>query len=198
MALYFITGNPHKFREAKMLIPEIELLDIDLPELQSLDGKEIIEAKLKEAMRHHDGEFIVEDLGMHFHCIDGLPGPLIKWFITTLKAEGLSDLVHRYEDHGAHIRYLLGYAREADARRPGNSVPEDAKAGRIEFFEIIVEGEIVRPRGRNGFGFDPIFVPEGSDKTYAEMTPDEKNAVSHRGKALRMLKERLAQTQGSS
>ena len=177
MTLYFITGNRNKFQEAKQVIPALELLEIDLPEIQSLDGKEIIEAKLREAMRHHDGEFIVEDLGISLECLGRLPGPLIKWFLKELGPQGIYELTAKYGNSKARIRYLLGYA----------------KSGSVEFFEIIVDGDIVEPRGSHAFGFDPIFQPEGSERTYGEMTIEEKNAVSHRGQGLRRLREFLSQ-----
>ena len=65
--------------------------------------------------------------------------------------------------------------------------------GREEIFKGIAKGRIGRkPRGSKGFGYDPVFYPEGHAKTFAEMTADEKNALSHRGKALRKFKEYMA------
>ena len=61
--LYFITGSQGKFREVKAILPEVEMLEMDLPEIQGIDAKKIIEAKLEEATKHHAGEFIVEDTG---------------------------------------------------------------------------------------------------------------------------------------
>ena len=67
------------------------------------------------------------------------------------------------------------------------------QGGQKYLFEGVVEGEIAtEKRGTKGFGYDPVFYMEEYDKTTAEMTPDEKNAVSHRGKALRIFAEKLA------
>ena len=84
MSLYFITGNKNKFEEVKSILPEIEQLDVDLPEIQDIDAQNIIRFKLLEALRHHAGEFIVEDTSLYFDCLKGLPGPLIKWFLETI------------------------------------------------------------------------------------------------------------------
>jgi non-canonical purine NTP pyrophosphatase (RdgB/HAM1 family) len=183
MTLYFITGNRNKFNEAKEVIPNLQMLDLDLPEIQGVDGEEIIKAKLAEAMKDLQvkeillhSEVIVEDTGLHFDCINGLPGPLIKWFLKGLGPQGLYEITRRYGNHHAHVRCLLGYARE----------------GNIEFFEGVVKGEIVPPTGDSAFGWDPVFRPTGHEKTYAQMNKEEKVAISHRSKALLELKRYLA------
>lgn len=82
----FITGNAGKISEAKSILGEcIEPLDMDLPEVQDIDPKKIITAKLNEARRTNKGSFMVEDTSLFLDCLNGLPGPLIKWF---LKAVG--------------------------------------------------------------------------------------------------------------
>ena len=176
MTPYFITGNKNKFNEAKLLIPSLEMLALELPELQSDDAEFIIRAKLAEARKHHDGEFIVEDTSLHFKCLNGLPGPLIKWFLHRLGHKGLYDLVSRSGNYGATARTLIGYARSS---------------GDMQFFEGVTEGTIVSPRGKTTFGWDPIFRPAGHEKTYAEMTKKEKNKISHRSKAMKKLSEFL-------
>ena len=84
MNLYFITGNKNKFEEVKSILPNTEQLDIDLPEIQDIDAKIIIRAKLLAALKHKDGEFIVEDTSLYLDCLGGLPGPLIKWFMKNM------------------------------------------------------------------------------------------------------------------
>lgn len=170
--IYFITGNEKKFMEMKAILPEIERLDIDLPEIQDLDPHAIIRAKLEEALRHHNGEFIVEDTSVSMECLNGLPGPFIKWFLQTVGARGLADLTEKFGNERATVTIIIGYAKSA----------ED-----IRFFEGMVHGRIVSPRGERGFGWDPIFQPDGSDQTYAEMGPDEKNKISPRRIALDQL-----------
>ena len=176
MTLYFITGNKNKFEEARHILGEIEQLDVDLPEIQEIDPREIIRAKLSEALKHKKGEFIVEDTSLYFEALNGLPGPLIKWFLKALDREGLFQLCEKIWNNRAEAKCLLGYTRNENE---------------IQFFEGIIRGQIVKPRGESGFGWDPIFQPTGHDKTFAEMTKDQKNAISHRRMALNKLKEFL-------
>jgi non-canonical purine NTP pyrophosphatase (RdgB/HAM1 family) len=175
--LYFITGNKNKLAEVRAILgEEVGHLDIDLPEIQEIDAHEIIKAKLQEAFRHAEGEFIVEDTSLYLDGLNGLPGPLIKWFLQALGTEGLADLAERLGNAKATARTVIGYARNR----------ED-----IRFFEGNVSGSIVKPRVPSAFGWDPIFLPDGYDKTYAEMEKEEKNRMSHRRLALDKLKEFL-------
>jgi inosine/xanthosine triphosphate pyrophosphatase family protein len=80
MKIQFITGNKNKFAEAQKIISNLEQLDVDLPEIQEIDAKKVIEAKLQEARNLFEGEFVVEDTSLYLDCLNGLPGPLIKWF----------------------------------------------------------------------------------------------------------------------
>lgn len=174
--IYFITGNEKKFNEMKAIMPELERLDIDLPEIQEMDPHVIIRAKLEEALRHHDGEFIVEDTSVSLECLNGLPGPFIKWFSIALGIEGLATIAKKLENDRASTTVVIGYAKDAD---------------HVQFFEGVVHGRIVPPRGERGFAWDPIFQPDGYDQTYAEMGPEEKNKISARRLALDKLKEYL-------
>lgn len=176
MPLYFITGNAGKFAEVKAILPQIEQLNIDLDEIQSLDPQAVIEHKLAQAAAQHDGAFIVEDSSVSFNCLNGFPGTLIKWLHESLGPAGLADLVHRYKDHSADVIVTIGY------RDP---------AGSLHFFTSKYSGMIVRPQGESGFGWDSIFMVAGHTKTNAELTTDEKNTISARGEAARMLAEHL-------
>jgi len=83
--LYFITGNKNKFHEVQMVLPNIQQLNIDLPEIQSLNSQEVLSEKLKIAHTLHlDKSFIVEDTSLVFDAWNGLPGPLIKWYLETV------------------------------------------------------------------------------------------------------------------
>lgn len=174
MRIYFITGNKNKFAEASAIVPELEQLDIDLPEIQHIDPQEVIKAKIEEAHKRHSGRFIVEDTSLTLDCLNGLPGPLIKWFLEAMGNRGLHDLAERYGVFGATARTVIGYAE----------YPEAAP----RFFEGKLRGWIVAPTGKSGFGWDPIFAPEGATKSFQQMTPAEKNRVSMRGEAFRQLK----------
>lgn len=194
--LFFITGNKDKFLEIKKELPEIEQLDVDLPEIQDIDPKAIIEAKLKAAFAHYKGEFIpletgrpkaavavtasgrsltgfiVEDTSFLLSCINGLPGPFAKWFLKALGREGVYNLCGKMGNYEAFGKTIIGFARS----------PQD-----IHFFEGSIKGTIVAPRAESGFGWDPIFVPDGHEKSFSEMSTEEKNGISHRGTALKKL-----------
>ncbi len=176
MELYFITGNKNKFNEVKEILDRnIKQLELDLLEIQELDPKKIISEKLKEAMGNYKGALIVEDTSLYIEGLNGLPGPLIKWFLQTLGIEGLYKMARDSGNTKAKASTMIGYY---DGRE-------------IRFIEGSVEGEIVPPSGKSGFGWDPIFKPANQLKTYQQMTLEEKNKISHRGKAFLKLKELL-------
>lgn len=175
--LRFITGSANKFAEAAAIIPDLVRAEADLPEIQSLDPEQIICAKLDEAARSFEGRLIVEDTCLFFDCLgSSLPGPLIKWFLKPLGPQGLFELADRYGVHGATARCTVGL-KDGD---------------RIRFFVGEVRGAIVAPAGETAFGWDPIFKPEWSDRTFAELSTEEKNADSHRARAFKALASHLS------
>ena len=174
--MIFITGNKGKFEEASKIITNLEQSDIDLVEIQSLDPKEIIKAKLDEARKTTQGDIVVEDGGLYIESLNGLPGPLIKWFMKALDNDGLFKLVEQSENKKAEAKVIIGVGFENE---------------KVEFFEGSVSGTIVAPRGDNGFGWDKIFTPDGFDKTFAEMQLTEKNEISMRKIAFQKLKDYL-------
>lgn len=165
MNLYFITSSKGKFTEVSSVIPDIKHLTIDLPEIQEIDPKKIISAKLQEAFKHHSDECIVEDTSLYLDCLNGLPGPLIKWFLKNIGNEGVFKIGEKFENTKATAKTFIGYAKSASD---------------IHFFEGDVSGNVVYPRGDKGFGWNPIFQPEGSTKTFAEMELPEKRKYSMR------------------
>ena len=186
--LYFITGNKNKFLEIKSMIPELEQLELDLDEIQETDAKKIIEHKMKEALKHHQDSFIIEDTSLYIKSLNNLPGPLIKWFMQKLGNEGIwrisdtskfgkekmNEIGKDLEDNGAEAKTIIGYANSK---------------GDIQFFEGSITGKIVKPSGPTNFGWDPIFMPDGYSKTFQEMTKEEKNKISMRRLAVEKLKE---------
>lgn len=175
--LLLVTGNPGKLAEARrMFSGELESAELDLPEPQSLDIAEILEAKASHAWRHFERELIVEETALELAGLNGFPGPLVKWMLKALGAPGLARTAIASGTARATARCRLLYV-DADRRIAA---------------EGVCRGELVLPaRGEGGFGWDPVFQPEGSAKTYAEMSAGEKDAVSHRGAAWREMKERL-------
>ncbi|MBR9690953.1 non-canonical purine NTP pyrophosphatase [Candidatus Woesearchaeota archaeon] len=177
MTLYFITTNKNKFSEAKILLKdaaELKQLKIDLDEIQEIDQEKIIGHKLKEAQKHKKRRFIVEDTSLVIKGMKGLPGPLTKWFIKTIDIDGIARLKELFGD-GVTATSMIGYSDENG----------------VHFFEGKIKGKIVSPRGRAYFQWDRIFVPQGYDKTFAEMSLEEKNKISHRSKAFLKLKSHL-------
>ena len=175
----FVSGNKTKVKEIQHLMPGIKILDIDLPEIQELDSTKIITAKLKAALEHTQGPIIVDDTSLYLDCFKGqLPGPLIKWFLNTVKNTGLVELTHTLGSSGAQAKTVIGYAKDRDS---------------IAFFEGSFTGSIVPPQGTHGFGWDHVFMPDGHTTTLACMDTEAKNAISMRGQAIATLKEYLKQ-----
>jgi non-canonical purine NTP pyrophosphatase (RdgB/HAM1 family) len=172
---YFITGNKGKFNEVKDIIPTIEQINLDLPEVQELDPKVVIEEKLKAAQKLREGEFVCEDTSLYIDCLNGFPGPLIKWFLKSLNETEIHELVEKYNNSKVTAKTVVGYT-------DGNN---------IKFFEGILEGTIVKPRGDGGFGWDKMFQPVGHEKTLGEMSIQEKNQISMRKIAFEELRDYL-------
>lgn len=176
MAYYFITGNKNKLKEVEAVLEGVEQFDIDLPEIQEIDAHEVVKAKLLEALNYKKGNFIIEDTSLYLDCLNGLPGPLIKWFLKTIGNDGLFRLVKKLGNDKAQAKTIIGYAKNRKE---------------IHFFEGVVHGRIVAPKCESSFGWDPIFKPDGSEKTFAEMGSAEKNKISMRRIALNKLKKFL-------
>jgi len=173
-----VTANPGKLVEARRLAGhDVESAAVDLPEIQSLDLEEVLRAKAEAAWSRLGRPLVVEDSGLDLTALNGFPGPLIKWMLTAVGAEGIARAGLSLGDPRATARCMLFYK---DAYR-----------------EVIVEGvtagTLVLPgRGTRGFGWDPVFLPEGGELTFGELDGAEKDAVSHRGKAWRAMIRRLA------
>lgn len=174
--LQFITGNYNKFAEVQAIIPEIEQLDIDLPEIQSLDPQEIVAFKLKAAAEQVQGNFIVEDTSLYLEGLHGLPGPFIRWFMKAMGREGLAKIAIESGNPRAEAKTIIGYMDDE---------------GNTHYFEGSIKGEIVMPLGETSFGWDPIFMPDGYDLTFAEMGITEKNEISMRRQAAQKLADFL-------
>ena len=175
--LYFITGNEGKLKEAQSILPNIQSYTMDLPEIQDIDAKKVIEVKLKSAISVlPTASIVVEDTSLYFDCLKGLPGPFIKWFLQALGHQGLFELVQRYDNPKAEAKTILGLAQNGIIRG---------------FFAGSLQGNIVSPRGNDGFGWDAIFQPEGFTQTFAEMTPTQKDTISMRKIAFEELKKFL-------
>jgi non-canonical purine NTP pyrophosphatase (RdgB/HAM1 family) len=175
--LLLVTGNPGKVEEARRAARRpIDAFAVDLPEVQSLDLEEVLRAKAETAFEALGRPLVVEEAGLELAAMNGFPGPLVRWMLEAMGAEGIARTAGALGDRRARAVCLLAWT---DGER--------LVVGRGE-----TRGELVLPsRGANGFGWDPVFQPEGESRTYGELTEDEKDALGHRGKAWRDLLARL-------
>lgn len=172
-----VTGNRGKIAEARLALGlEIDAVEMDLPEIQSLDLLEILTQKAEAAWEIVRRPLVVEEAGLGLLAMNGFPGPLVKWMLEAVGAEGIARTAHALGDPRAVARCALLY-RDAE---------------RTVVAEGSTPGTLVLPgRGELGFGWDPVFLPDGESRTFAELEGREKDAVSHRGKAWRALMPRL-------
>lgn len=182
-AITFITGNPSKAKQiARYLDYRVMHRNLGFGEVQSLDLREVVEHKAKEAYRQVKKPVLVEDTSLRFKSLGRLPGPLIKWFLTELGNRGLCRMLDAYDSRVAIAGVCFGLY--------------DGK--RLHFFEGWIEGSIAdRPRGVKGFGWDPIFVPIGVRKTWSEMSEAEQRRTSMRRVALKKLERYLRRSSSS-
>jgi non-canonical purine NTP pyrophosphatase (RdgB/HAM1 family) len=174
MELRLATSSQQKAAQiAAMLARPVQQMAIDLPEVQALAVQAVIDAKARAAYAYVGQPVLVEDTGLIIHSWQGLPGALIRWFLETVGNEGICTMLANFPDRSATAVTCIGYF---DGQQCHTFVGE-------------TQGHIVpAPRGTLGFGWDPIFLPAGSDKTFAEVTTEERGAVSMRAKAVRALK----------
>lgn len=174
----FVTGNPNKAREAGQILGiEVERVDLQgLFEIQTSDLSELMAHKVNQAYEVLKTPVMVEDSALIFAAWNGLPGALVKWFE---KSVGCAGMVKMLEPFGNREAFAVCQV----AVRQGEEI-------------VVAKGEVKgsiahAPRGGNGFGWDVIFIPEGQTRTFAEMSAEEKNAVSHRRKAFEALRSML-------
>jgi len=175
--LFLVTGNANKLKEWQQIIPStisIDIADIDLTEIQSVDPEEIITDKACRAFEVVGKPVVVEDVEAGLEKLNGLPGPFIKFFLQKLGNGALYQLAGQ-EGERATISCSIAYYDGEKMLTVRGDVP----------------GTIVAPRGSEGFGFDATFVPDGETQTYAEMDDEKKNILSHRYKAIQLLVEKL-------
>ena len=173
--ILLVTSNRNKLREFEQILGfRIENAALDLDEIQTVEVEDVVEHKAKQAFERIKKPVLCEDTGLYFDEWNGLPGALMKWFGRTIGYENLCSLLR--ENRKARAKTVIGYF--------------DGK--NYESFKGEVAGTIsLFPKGTGNFGWDPIFIPEGSDRTFAQMTTEEKNEISMRRIALEELKRFL-------
>ena len=167
--LRYVTSNPGKAREAEdYLGDDVDAVDLTYPEIQA-DTLEPIAAAGAEAAYDAlagDDPVSVDDAGLFIEALGGFPGPYSSYVEDTVGIERVGELARAESNRSAMFRCVIAYTDGSVAKT----------------FEGKVRGRIVEPRGSGGFGYDPIFAH--GEQTFAEMETAEKNARSHRGRAL--------------
>lgn len=175
--LILVSTNPNKGIEGERIlgVPLLRV-SISLPEIQAATIEDITRYKVEVARTKGYNCLIVEDVSLGFDALGNFPGPYVKWLLEAAGGKGLAAIAYALNDRAAKAQCCVGYWNGKEVRTFLGDCP----------------GEIlVQPRGERHFGWDAWFVPRGSKKTFAEMSDEEKDAVSHRGHAYRMLGEHL-------
>ncbi len=177
--LIFVTGNENKLQEARSILQEYDIWNtkLELPEIQGT-AEEIVIAKAKAAFRILKKPCFVEDVSFGFEAWNGLPGPYIKDFIRQIGVEKLPSLVEG-KSPVAETTCMIGLAMAEND---------------VQIVKGTIRGKVVSAGGDNGFDYDRIFIPEGFEKRYSEMSDEEKNSISHRGEAYRKFRLLLERT----
>jgi XTP/dITP diphosphohydrolase len=181
--VFFATGNIHKFNEARVVLAQHGLaagmLREKALEIQSDSLTEIASASAVDAYKRCHLPLIVEDAGLFVEALKGFPGPYAAYVYKTVENAGLLKLMENVKNRKATFRSAIAYC--------------DGESGKTVCFLGETKGEITTQERqkdfKSAFGFDPIFQPQGSKKTFAEMTLEEKNGFSHRAQAVNKFAE---------
>ncbi len=179
MEILFATGNKHKLGEAnsigKKFGVKFRKVDVPYPEIRDTDVARVAEAGAKFVFEKIKNPVIVEDSGLYIEALDGFPCTYSKFVFEKIGNEGILKLMETKDNKNAKFKSAIGYC--------------DGKV--VKVFVGIVEGKITKNvKGSSGFGYDPIFVPRGQKKTFAE-DYELKNRISHRNTAITELCEWL-------
>ena len=182
--IVFATNNAHKLQEMRQIAGEafeiLSLADIDcrqeLPETaDTLEGNASMKAQY--VFDHFGLDCFADDTGLEVDALNGAPGVHSARYAT----DGHDDVANT----ALLLRNLSGVTNRAARFRTAIALIED---GQLRLFEGKVEGAIATARsGAGGFGYDPVFIPNGHNCSFAEMTPEQKNAISHRARAAKAL-----------
>jgi XTP/dITP diphosphohydrolase len=177
--IYFITGNKGKLEEAKNKLSEVNIKvvqkNIGYPEIQADSLEDVASFGAKYIQKKINSSFILEDAGLFIESLNGFPGVYSAYVFYSIGCTGILKLLEEVDTdkRKACFRSVLTYVEL-------NKKPR--------FFIGECHGKISTIKtGIQGFGYDPIFIPNGKTKTFAQMSINEKNDVSHRGKALKKL-----------
>lgn len=167
--LFFVSSNNHKYQEAKIILDSLGVnigyLKSNLEEIQSNSIVTIAMAKARDAFSKFKKPVIVEDDGLFIDSIDGFPGPYSSYVFKTIETKGILNLLKN--NRKAKFVSIITYCDKTI----------------LQSFEGKLDGKISKIQKGRGWGFDPIFIPNNSKKTFAEL--NNKNELSHRYKALK-------------
>ncbi|KXA92530.1 hypothetical protein AKJ65_07440 [candidate division MSBL1 archaeon SCGC-AAA259E19] len=178
MSLVFATSNKNKFEEARKIAEghdlELEHRDVPYVEIQADDVVDVVKPSAQQATELLDSPCFVEDAGLFIEVLNGFPGPYSAYVYKTLQNRGILRLMEGKENRRAEFVSAVGYCEPGYEPR---------------IFKGKVRGTITKEsRGSGGFGFDPIFMPDlGEGGTFAEMSTEMKDALSHRGESIEKL-----------
>lgn len=182
MKILFVTSNPSKFVEARLKLEkaEVELVqkNIAYPEIQSDSLEDISTFACEWLQKRLKKRAMMEDSGLFIEALNGFPGPYAAWIQKTIGNGGILKLMEGlpFGERRARFEAAVGYIEKS----------------RIVVLTGECQGFIsMNQRGTGGFGFDPIFIPKGEERTFAQMSIQEKNRYSHRSKALDKLTKYL-------
>ncbi len=180
--LTFVTSNINKAKEVESILKplgfELEIKKLELEEPQSLDIHTIIKSKTKRAFTEVGESVVIEETALELESLNGFPGPLAKWMLKSVGNEKLASIAISLGNPKVKAISVVAWY-------DGNQT-------------IIGYGKdegllVLPPRGKGGFGWDPIFFIPEIGKTVAELSQNEKNRIAHRGKAWRDLIAKLTQ-----
>ena len=167
--LFFVSSNNHKYQEAKIILDSLGInlgfLKSNLEEIQSNSLDTIAIAKARDAFSKFKKPLIIEDDGLFIDSIDGFPGPYSSYVFKTIGNKGILNLLKT--NRKAKFVSIITYCDKMN----------------LQSFEGKLNGKISKIQKGAGWGYDPIFIPNNSKKTFAEI--NNKNKLSHRYKALK-------------
>lgn len=177
--LYFVTTNRGKFQDIARFIPDLIQIDVELPEVQDLNPQSVVEAKIREARKvAPDCHILVEDTSVHLDCLNGLPGPFIKWFIHRLGLDGFHALTQKYKNSSVLAKCTIGFS---------------ANTQDYQFFEGSLLGSLIAPpEGIVSGAWDEIFAPAGYSQSFAQLSFEVRKQLHPRYVAAEKLKKYLS------
>ncbi len=177
--MIFVSHNRHKFEEIRAMFKEngmdLEWMNLEYEEIQGDTTEQISRRSCETLAPMVEGDYFLEDTGLYINALNGFPGPYSSYVVEKIGLEGILRLLQN-KDRSAYFLTVVSLRMN----------------GEIEQFRGVSSGTIAfESKGEYGFGYDPVFIPEESDRTLSEMTVAEKNLVSHRARAVNQLIEFL-------